>query len=61
MIASKEKNQDRETRILVMEHMAVAMRMYARSKNSKYLAIAKEFGETAKMLNERIKNNKYSQ
>lgn len=57
---SRGQEYDRNIRILLMEHMGVAMRMYVRTKEEKYLECAKEFGAQAKILSERIKTHDYS-
>lgn len=57
---SQGKQWDKDTRILLMEHMAVNMRMYARTGKKDYLNTARVLGEQAKRLSERIKSHDYS-
>lgn len=58
---SKGREYDRTNRVLIMENMGVMMRMYARTGEARWLERAKEFGDTARNLSERIKNHNYSE
>jgi len=59
-MVSKGRSYDRRNRVLIMEQMAVMLRMYGRTKDPKWKEIAAEMGQTAKLLGERIKNHDYA-
>lgn len=59
-MVSKTRESDRKNRILIMENMAVCMRMYARTGERDWLDKAQLLGMTARQLNERIKTHDYT-
>lgn len=59
-MVSKTRESDRKNRILIMENMAVCMRMYARTGEREWLEMAQDMGKTARQLSERIKTHDYT-
>lgn len=57
---SKAREQERVMRVNVLRCMAVAMRMYAKTHDTKWLERAKEFGVTSKLLATWIETHDYT-
>ena len=59
MIYNYFKYEDIKCRYHVLDCMEVSLRWYAKTRDQKYLDIAKDFGRVSDQINLRIKNNDY--
>lgn len=54
MIYSEEKKRDMEIRSMDLECAEIALRMYARTKKTKFLEFAKYFGKSSRNWKKRL-------
>ena len=59
MIISREKQEDKKLRLIILEITEIALRTYMKTNNDRFLSHAKFFGNQSKKLKDKIDNGQY--